>query len=147
MCTLTELLLAHSAEYSARGEVSARTDAFSFGILAIELLTALHPIAVREIVDDSLFKETPSVIQQHHDGTAPPPAVCAGMIRHAKPALKCQWPPGPLQRASEVAAALVRTPAKLRSEIIDILPDLEGLVVHRYPTELGDPSGKPELPS
>ena len=113
-----------------------RTDSFSFGILAIELLTALHPIAVREVVDESLHEELVSVIQQHHDGTAPPPDVCAGVLRHVRPALKCQWPVGPLQRASDIAAELVRTPSKLRSEIAAFLPDLRRLVVHRYPTTI-----------
>jgi serine/threonine protein kinase len=55
-------------EYVNRGEVSARTDAFAFGIMAIELLTGLHPAMARELVGSNLFEELPQVIQRHHDG-------------------------------------------------------------------------------
>ena len=67
------------AEYHSRGHVSARTDSFAYGIMTLELLTGLHPIVARDLVDDSLFEDLPTRIQQHHDGTAELPAVSMSM--------------------------------------------------------------------
>jgi serine/threonine protein kinase len=38
-------------EYANLGHISAKTDAFAFGILVIELLTNLHPRSARELAD------------------------------------------------------------------------------------------------
>ena len=45
-------------------KVSARTDSFAFGVVTIELMTGLHPILVREIIDENLFEELPDKIIQ-----------------------------------------------------------------------------------
>jgi serine/threonine protein kinase len=43
---------AHTREqYMQSGHVSELTDAFSFGIVLIELLTGLHPIEARTLAD------------------------------------------------------------------------------------------------
>jgi serine/threonine protein kinase len=90
-------------EYVNRGEVSARTDAFAFGIMAIELLTGLHPVMVRELVDTHLFEELPQMIQKLHDGKPHELTV----VRGPKPIRTCKWPAAPLKRMSMVAAKCV----------------------------------------
>jgi serine/threonine protein kinase len=39
-------------EYTQRGHVSEKTDAFAFGLMTIELLTGLHPTYARELIDE-----------------------------------------------------------------------------------------------
>ena len=47
------LTFAFSAcRYTASGHVSARTDSFAFGIMAIELMTGLEARLARVVVDD-----------------------------------------------------------------------------------------------
>jgi serine/threonine protein kinase len=108
-------------EYVNRGEVSARTDAFAFGIMAIELLTGLHPAMVRELVDTNLFEELPQMIQKLHDGKPHELTV----IRGPKAIRKCKWPAAPLKRMSAIAARCVRLQPKLRATVADELPELE----------------------
>ena len=110
-------------EYVNRGEVSARTDAFAFGIMAIELLTGLHPAMVRELVDSNLFEELPQMIQKLHDGKPHDLAV----VRGSKPVRTCKWPAAPLKRMSMVAAKCVRLQPRLRTTIADVLPELESI--------------------
>jgi serine/threonine protein kinase len=110
-------------EYVNRGEVSARTDAFAFGIMAIELLTGLHPAMARELVDNNLFEELPLKIQEHHDGKPHELAV----VRGSKPARKCKWPAAPLKQMSVVAAKCVRPQPRHRTTIADVLPELESI--------------------
>jgi serine/threonine protein kinase len=85
-------------EYEKRGHVSERTDSFAFGIVIIELLTGLHPVIVREIVDESLFEELPALVQQYHDGKSPVLAVSAAAVKSPHVAPKCRWPIGPLKQ-------------------------------------------------
>ena len=110
-------------EYVNRGEVSARTDAFAFGIMAIELLTGLHPVMVRELVDSNLFEELPQMIQKLHDGKPHDLAV----VRGSKPVRTCKWPAAPLKRMSVVAAKCVWLQPRLRTTIADVLPELESI--------------------
>ena len=46
-------------EYTLHGRVSEKTDAFSYGILLIELLTNLHPTKARTLLDEVGFPPLP----------------------------------------------------------------------------------------
>ena len=109
------------AEYSGRGHVSERTDSFAFGVMAIELMTGLHPILARELIDDHEFAELPAAIQQLHDGTIAEPTL-AGVTSASKS--KCKWPTEPLGQMALIAAKCSRLQAKRRSTIREVLPEL-----------------------
>ena len=96
--------------------------------MIIELLTGLHPVVAREVVDDSLYEELPRFIEQYHNGEAAVPTASAAAVKVAQSASKCKWPPGPLQEMSILAAKCARLQVRLRCTIADILPELEKLV-------------------
>ena len=79
-------------------------------------------MAVREIIDDNVFEDLPTIIAQHHDGTADSAAL--GTPTFAK----CRWPPALLGQMAEMAAKCSRTQGKLRTSIGVALPELERLV-------------------
>ena len=94
--------------------------------MMIELLTGLHPVVVRQLVDESLFEELPGVIKQHHDGRVPLPKE-AEKLKDLPTALRCAWPAIPLTSLSLVAARLTRLQSKKRARIAEVLPELEEL--------------------
>jgi hypothetical protein len=96
----------------------------------MELLTGLYPIVVREIVDDSLFEELPTLLQQVHKGDTPIPVSSAAAMQalEATPSCRsCKWPAKPLQKMCIVAAKCARLQAKMRTTIAEVLPELEQL--------------------
>jgi hypothetical protein len=105
--------------------------------MMIELLTGLDPVAVRELIDESLFEELPEMIRQHHDAKVEPEdESSAGAVEEGNqektrkkkpPTPKCTWPDAPLQQLSTMAAKCVRKEAKRRVTIADVLPELEEL--------------------
>jgi serine/threonine protein kinase len=105
------------SEYQVSGHVSARTDSFAFGIMAIELMTGLEARDARVIVDDSTFDELPAAIEANHNSKD-----------NTKSPRKCRWSPAPLKKLAKVAAKCVRVPAKLRATIAEVLLELEDLV-------------------
>ena len=142
-----------SPEYEKRGHVSPRTDSFALGecgvgfskrialhayclshactptqgIVIIELITGLHPVVVRELVDESFFEELPDVIKQHYDGNAAMPALSAAQVESPQFFQKCVWPDSALQQLSVIAAKCCRLQTKVRSTIAEVLPALEEL--------------------
>jgi hypothetical protein len=97
--------------------------------MIIELLTSMHPVAAREVVDDSLlYEEIPALFQQHHDGEGTTPIASAAVVRQSPPVAKCQWPEMQAQALSTIAAKCVRSQAKLRATIAEALPELERLL-------------------
>jgi serine/threonine protein kinase len=109
-------------EYLNRGQVSTRTDSFAYGIMVIELLTGLSPVAVRQFVDDTMYDEMPQLICQHHDE-----AESKAKAKVTKVAV-CAWPPELLQALGGVAAKCTFLQHKRRVNIADVLPGLEALV-------------------
>ena len=110
-----------------RGHVSPRTDAFAFGLMAIELLTGLHILLAREVVDDcESTQEIGDAIQQHHDGTIAEPRATG--LPHLPTTRKCKWPAEHLGRMALIAAKCARTQVKRRAAISEVLPQLEELV-------------------
>ena len=93
----------------------------------IELITGLHPVVAREVVDESLYEELPQFIEQYYNGEAALPHASAAAVKVAQTALKCAWPAGPLREMSTLAAKCVRLQVRLRCTIADILPELEKL--------------------
>ena len=120
------LFLVCVAEYQGRGQVSERTDSFAFGMMAIELMTGLHPLLARELIDNNEFLELPDAIRQHHDGTIAAPTVTG--LPSLPSALKCKWPQEHLNQMALIAAKCSRMQVKHRSTIAEVLPELEGLV-------------------
>ena len=115
-------------EYKERGQVSARTDAFAVGILAIELLTSFDPYAAREIADESSQDELAFVVRQHHDkdpDAVPLSANSREMAEGILPVLPCEWPARELEGFGEVAARCVCHQAKKRATVAEVLPALE----------------------
>ena len=112
-------------EYQTRGRVSPRTDAFAFGMVAIELLTGLHPMAVRELIDEYPFEQLPGIIQQHHDGEAADDSLGTidGIDTPSSP--KCEWPLGLLGQLALMAAKCSRPQSTMRTAISEVLPELE----------------------
>ena len=96
--------------------------------MIVELLTGLHPVVAREVVDDSLYEELPRFIEQYHNGEAALPTASAAAVNVAQSASKCKWPSAPLQQMSSPAAKCVRSQARLRCTTADILPELEEFV-------------------
>ena len=96
--------------------------------MVMELITGLHPVAVREVVDDSLFEDLPSLIKQHHDGEAVAPAASSSALMVEPVSPKCEWPAAPLQALASVAARCGRTQVSLRTPIATVLPELEQLL-------------------
>ena len=94
--------------------------------MAIELITGLHPVAVRGLIDDNVFEELAGAIEQHHDGTAEEAEDLTGL--HMPSSCKCAWPPALLSQMALIAAKCSRTQAKLRSTIGAVLPELERAV-------------------
>ena len=120
-------------EYKERGQVSARTDAFAVGILAIELLTSFDPYAAREIADESSQDELAFVVRQHHDkdpDAVPLSANSREMAEGILPVLPCEWPARELEGFGDVAARCVCHQAKHRATVADVLPALEELVAN-----------------
>ena len=95
--------------------------------MIIELITGLHPVVVRELVDESFFEELPDVIKQHYDGNAPMPALSAAEVESPQFFQKCTWPDSALQQLSVIAAKCTRQQTKGRSTIAEVLPALEEL--------------------
>ena len=95
--------------------------------MIIELITGLHPVVVRELVDESFFEELPDVIKQHYDGSAPMPALSAAQVESPQFFQKCMWPDSALQQLSVIAAKCCRLQTKVRSTIAEVLPALEEL--------------------
>ena len=93
--------------------------------MIIELVTSLHPVAAREVVDDSLYEEMPALFRQHHDGEGTTPIASAAVVRQSPPVARCQWPEMQVQALSTIAARCVRSQAKLRATIAEVLPELE----------------------
>jgi hypothetical protein len=110
--------------------------------MMIELLTGLDPVAVRELIDESLFEELPAMIRQHHNGEVEPVSNEGGRrkVPIPPPRRNCTWPAAPLQELSVMAAKCVRKEAKRRATIADVLPDLEEL-----PTRLSGAPGSTGL--
>ena len=77
---------------------------------------------MREIIDDNVFEDLPTIIAQHHDGTAD--SVESGTPTFAK----SSWPPALLGQMAEIAAKCSRTQGKLRTSIGVVLPELERLI-------------------
>ena len=73
-----------------------------------------------------LFEELPTVIQQHHDGTAANSAITG--LPSLPTMCKCEWPPALLARMASIAACCARKESKLRSTLGAVLPELEKLV-------------------
>ena len=114
-------------EYQARGQVSARTDSFAFGMIAIELLTGLHPLVVRELIDENESECLAGLIEQHHDGEAAAPEGVAGLDTPSS--AKCEWPRALLGEMCLLASRCARKEGRLRATIAEVLPELERLVV------------------
>ena len=113
-------------EYQARGQVSARTDSFAFGMIAIELLTGLHPLVVRELIDENESECLAGLIEQHHDGDSPD---WIPQSLHAPPLVQCEWPRALLGEMCLLASRCARKEGRLRATIAEVLPELERLVV------------------
>ena len=110
--------------------MSARTDSFAVGILAIELLASFDPYAAREIADESSRDELAFVIRQHHDDdpeAVPLSANSAELAEGIPPVLRCKWPGDYLEGVGDVAARCVCHQAKKRATVADVLPALEEL--------------------
>ena len=106
--------------------MSPRTDAFAYGVVAIELLTGLHPLLAREIIDESYGdEELTTAIRQHHDGTAAPPTTAT--LQGLPSSCKCKWPAEPLGQMALIATKCARLQAKRRVVIREVLPELEDL--------------------
>ena len=116
----------HSYSHSLRDCVAACVDEMDESVMMIELLTGLHPMVVRQLVDESLFEELPGVIKQYHDGRAPLPRE-AEKLKDLPTALRCVWPAIPLTSLSHIAARLTRLQPKMRARIAEVLPELEEL--------------------
>ena len=95
----------------------------------MELITGLHPVAVREVVDDSLFEDLPSLIKQHHDGSIELPVASAAAVAdmNARTVIKGTWPAEPLEELAAIAAKCVRSQKAHRATIAEVLPQLERL--------------------
>jgi hypothetical protein len=113
--------LSNAAEYAAKGQVSIRTDSFAFGIMVIELITGLNPVAVRDIVDDALLDEAAGLIREHHDNAV-------AKSRAAGKDCEFVWPAEPLEILCGIAAKCTVLQQKRRTTVEKILPELEHLV-------------------
>ena len=100
----------------------------------IELLTGLHPVDVREMIDDTLFEDMKALVCQHHDSEPEP------MDENEEgppPARKCKWPFEELQALAIVAARCSRPQVSLRTTVAEVGPELDQLINH-------DPDGQQE---
>jgi hypothetical protein len=89
--------------------------------VAIELLTGLGPVAVRNLVDDALAEEAPQLIRDCHDKAV-------ADARAASEGRECTWPPAPLEILSNIAAKCTYLQQKGRVTVAAVLPELEQLV-------------------
>jgi hypothetical protein len=113
--------LSIAAEYGGKGQVSTRTDSFAFGIMVIELITGLNPVAVRDIVDDAMSDEAAELIREHHDNAV-------AKARAAGKDCEFVWPVGPLEIMCRIAAKCTVLQQKRRTTVEKVLPELERLV-------------------
>ena len=120
---------------------------FFAGIMVIELLTGLHPVTARELADDCTPDELPELIQRYHDADGD--TVQRTVVRDLKDMRrevqreaqkpshktrpKCKWPRPVLDELSAIAAQLVRSQARRRAFVSDIVPDLEDLMQTHAP--------------
>jgi hypothetical protein len=82
----------------------------------IELMASLNPTSVRrDIIDDAMYDEIPSLIQEFHD-------------KAVKDNKGCAWPTLLLKQLGVLAAKCCFLQAKRRAAIADVLPELEALL-------------------
>ena len=132
-------------EYLSRGQVSPRTDAFAYGIVTIELITGLHPVAARELIEEYEPDELPDLIKRFHDGdtrlekeiakAASARGGSRGWQQQYKPRARCVWPPAALDIVTSIAVRTSYLRPKRRAEVRDILPELEELLQPRASAE------------
>ena len=115
--------------------------------MVIELLTGLHAVTARELADDCTPDELPELIRRYHDADGD--TVQRTVVRNLKDMRrevqreaqkpshktrpKCKWPRPVLDELSAIAAQLVRSQARRRAFVSDIVPDLEDLMQTHAP--------------
>jgi serine/threonine protein kinase len=100
-------------EYLVRGHVSAKTDAFSFGIVVVELLTSMGGGAVRDLVEQGNQEGDSDTMSLTDDLLALPAALQLG------------WPEAILRELAAVAERLVEGRARARSTVAEEINILE----------------------